>query len=135
MARMPPAQVDEYELFLGLADAFGRLKTEAAIPFLIKHINIQRGLAAPNIWMKTGEVIQQRMPAIGALIQIGPPASKALIGTWPPRQEEDRLATIFVVSQISGVPEARGFLASAMGEANLEHHWAGEGLKRFGENR
>src|SRR5271166_1492561 len=35
----PPAQVDQHGLYIGLADAFGQLKTKEAIPFLIKNIS------------------------------------------------------------------------------------------------
>ena len=72
LSKKPPAQVNPYALSIGLADAFGQLKTKEAIPFLIKNISLQRGLATPNTSMKTAEVIRQRMPAIAALIQIGP---------------------------------------------------------------
>jgi hypothetical protein len=79
--------------------------------------------------MKSAEVIKGRMPAVAALIQIGPAASKALIGTWQKIDREDRLWAIIVVSEIRGVPEARSFLSSVAGEANQERFWAEQGLK------
>lgn len=129
LAEKPPTEVNEYELSIGLAEAFGRLKTRDAIPFLMTHIKLQRGLASPNTWLKTAEIIQQRMPAVAALIQIGPEASKALMDGWERMGNEDRLPAIFVISQISGVPEARAFLSSVLGEANMERYWAERALK------
>jgi hypothetical protein len=40
----PPALVDRGELYIGLADAFGQLRTRGAIPFLVKYIGMQRSL-------------------------------------------------------------------------------------------
>ena len=128
--RTPPPQVDREGLYAGLAYAFGRLRTQKAIPFLVKHISMQEGFPSVNIWMKSPAVIEGRLPAVKALIQIGPEASKTLINSpWDCMSSEDRLAALFVVSQIPGVPEARGFIGRAVGEANLQHYWAEEGLR------
>jgi hypothetical protein len=129
LAKKPPAQLNQYQLFVGLADAFGQLKAKEAIPFLIENISLERGLHTVNTSMKTAEVIIGRMPAVAALIQIGPAASQAVIDTWQKIGREDRIWAIIVVSQIRGVPEARTFLSSVAGEANLERLWAEEGLK------
>ena len=131
----PPRQVNESELYVGMAEVFGQLKTKAAIPFLIKNISLQRGLPSPNTFMKTPQVIEQRMPAVAALIQIGPDAAKAVMRSFSERSDEgERLATIFVVSRIKGVPEARDFLTSVLGRANMERFWAEEGLKILGDS-
>lgn len=130
----PPTGVDSFELSIGLADAFGQLKTKEAMPFLIKNISIQRWVATPNIWMKTAQVIEERLPAAAALIRVGPGASRVLIRTYPDlAKADDRLAAIFVVSRISGVPAAREFLLDAVGEANLARHWAEEGIRLVGK--
>ena len=130
LAKKPPAQLDEHALFVGLADAFGQLKTKEAIPFLIENISLERGvITTPNILLKTTEVIQQRMPAVAALIQIGPEASRAVMDAWTKIDSEDRIWAIIVVSQIRGVSEARAFLSSVVGEANQERLRAEEGLK------
>ncbi len=71
------------------------------------------------------------MPAIAALISIGPKASKALIRSWPPVSEKDRLPFILVVSRIGGVAEARWFLANVMDRNNLERSYLNEGLRRM----
>ena len=134
--RKPPAHVDEYELCIGLADAFGSLKTKEAIPFLIKNIGVRRTRYVDlNPWLKAPEVIEEAFPAMAALIQIGPDASKALVrASRKPMVSEDRLAAIFAVSRIKDVPEARAFLTSTLGEANQERHWAEEGLKLLDAN-
>jgi len=128
--RHTPPGVSKVDLYVGLADVFGRLKAREAIPFLIENIGLQRWLASPNIWLKTAQVVEERLPAAAALIQIGPEASTAIIHkSWARVAPEDRLAAIFVVSRIGNVPEAGAFLSSVLGEANLERHWAEEGLK------
>lgn len=132
LSQSPPPEVNEYDLARGLADAFGQLKTKEAIPFLITHLSLERGrFVTPNTWMKGGEVIRERMPAISALIQIGPEASKASIYGWERIPLDDQVAAIFVVSQVQGVPEARGFLSATIAEANLKRYWAEEGIKAF----
>lgn len=134
--RIPPAQFDEIQMLklkVGLADAFARLKTREAIPFLIKNISLQRW-PAPNTWMKSAQVIEERMPAVAALIQIGSEAYEPLVSAyWEPTLPEDRLAIIFAVSRIASTIKdtetIRVFLSSALGHANLERSRAEEGLK------
>src|ERR1700682_1537180 len=125
-----PARVDRQELYIGLADAFGQLRTKEAIPFLIKYIDMERSMPRPNIWLKNEVAIAKELPAVGALIRICPPASKPLIETplaqLPPG---DRLATIFAVARI-GDPGARDFLSSALGGPRYERYYAEEYLKR-----
>jgi HEAT repeat protein len=132
--RNPPVEVEKSGLRIGLADAFGRLHAKEAIPFLIQNISLQRWLPSPNIWMKTPKVIEERLPAAAALIRIGPEASKALIAGWEGFGTEDRSAAVFVVSRIKGVPEARGFLSSVLGQATMERHLAEEGIKALDGN-
>jgi len=132
-ARNPPTEVNENELYIGLADAFGQLQTKEAIPFLIKNIGLNRWNDV-NIWLKTAQVIEERLPAAAALTRIGPEASKALIrASWDGMRPEDRLAAIFVVSRIASTikdgDEERAFLHSAVGQANVERYWAENGLK------
>lgn len=130
--RKPPADVNEHDLNVGLADAFGRLKTKEAIPFLIKNISMKRGALddTPNTWLKVPEVIERRLPAVVALIQIGPEASEAVMrASWQrPMVDDAMLAAIFVVSRIPNVPGARRFLSSALSGANLQMFWAQEGI-------
>lgn len=135
----PPIRIDDfdrYRLNTALAEIFGRLRAQEAIPFLIQNITLQNWPLAPNTWMKTPEVIEQRMPAIEALIQIGPKAYDALIHIpWYRSEPEERLAAILVVSKLavgmSDHSEAREFLASMAGQANMQRFWAEDGLKRL----
>lgn len=132
----PPAEVDEYELDIGLAEVFGQLKAKEAVPFLVESISRRRTREvdfAP--WLKTDEVIEWTFPSAAALIQIGPDASRELIrAARGPMRPADRLAAIFVISRIKGIPEAAPFLASAINQANAERYRAEEGLKLLDES-
>ncbi len=130
--RNPPANVDEHELSIGLADAFGQLKTKEAIPYLIKNIGIERWRDV-NTWLKTDDVIEERLPAVAALIQIGPEAYDALVrASWKPMDTVDRRAVVFAAVRIVSKtkdPEARRFFHSVLAEANMLRYWAEAGLK------
>jgi hypothetical protein len=143
----PPEGLDPYEFTVGLAEAFGKMKTKEAIPFLVRHVGIRRlrGIDMQP-WVKVPEVIERTFPAAMALIEMGADASEPLIraASGEPRQVEEfnprggnyswdhtgndaRLATIFVISRIGG-KHAREFLTMALGQANLEREYAQEGL-------
>jgi hypothetical protein len=77
-ADQPPAGLDNKQLFLGLAELFGKLKTREAIPFLIRNISLSK-VDRPNIWIKRPTVIADNFPAAAALIQMGQDASNAVI--------------------------------------------------------
>jgi hypothetical protein len=134
LAETPPTDVDKYELAVGLAEAFGQLRTPRAIPFLLKNLGLNPQNRV-NVWLKTPEIIEQTLPAVAALERIGPAAAKALISAyWEPMLAEDRPAAVFVVTRIieahpGSVPEARGFLQAVSVELRLEARWAGEGLQ------
>jgi len=135
-SRRPPAHVDEFALRTGLIDAFGELKSREAIPFLIKNISVQRTpYGAPNVFMKTEETIESRVPAVAALVKVGPDCLPALYEYYSTAAPDDRLAVIVIVSRIAATmkePESpRGFLSSVAGQANMEHFWAEEGLKHL----
>jgi hypothetical protein len=126
----PPAEVDKDAFYVGLAEALGELKAPEGIPFLISHISMQRWIPRPNLWMKTPAVVETGLPAVAALIRIGPAASSALMrSNLGCVQYEDRLAALFVISRVAGVPGAKEFVVQALGEANLQRHWAEDGLK------
>jgi len=134
--RKPPSQINTWELDVGLMDAFGELKSKEAIPFLIKNIRRERyTIESPNIFMKTTEVIESRIPAVAALIKIGPDALPALYHSYSVAMPDDRLAIIIVVSRIaSSLKDASipmQFLSSVAGRANMEHFRAEEGLKHL----
>jgi len=127
-----PKDVNTYRLYLGLAEVFGQLRMREAIPFLIRNITLEIWPQSPNIWMKSPSAIRGRMPAVSALIEIGKAASLALINEplegMPP---DRRLATMFVVGQVAGVPESKEFLNRIISQANTERFWAEEGLKHL----
>jgi hypothetical protein len=127
--RVPPTGVDRIELYVGVAEAFGALKAKEAVPFLITNISIQPWLSSPSVWLKTSDVVVDRLPAVRALIQIGPEAAKALMGAaWDRMGYEDRLASLIVVSRVGEGPESREFITRALGEANLQRDWAQQAL-------
>lgn len=136
LAQRPPDDIDSYEFDVGLADVFGRLKTEEAIPFLIRNIGLNR-YHSVNVWLKTPEAVEKTLPAAAALIQIGPDAAKALIHAyWEPMPAEDRPAAIFVIARVldsrpGAIPEGRVFLQSVRAELNVELRWADRGLALF----
>jgi len=73
------------------------------------------------------------MPAVDALIRIGPDSSKAVISASGTLGSiEDRLAAVLVVSQVAATmtnaDEERAFLESTITEANLLRFWANRGL-------
>jgi hypothetical protein len=137
LANSPPKQLNPSEqarLLISLAKIFGELESKEAIPFLIEHIGLQIW-PSPNIWTKTPEAIIQRMPAIKALIQIGPAAAQALISAPVDCSTSDyRRASIFVVSAIAptmnDARDAATFLTVARAQADLERRLAEDGLKR-----
>jgi hypothetical protein len=131
--RKPPSYVAECRLFDGLADAFGEIKVVEAIPYLISNLPAYRSCGvslAP--WLKEPAVIEWSLPAAGALIRMGPEASRAVMAAFPAMTgEEQRRAALFVVSRVADVPEARPFLVSVAEGAKREHDWAEEATKRL----
>jgi hypothetical protein len=134
----PPPEVDEYELRVGLAEAFGRFKTQDAIPFLIKNLTLRRSRYvdfAP--WLKVAESVEGTFPAIVALIRIGPEGSRAAMKAYKePMDEVGHLAAVFVVSRIPGVREARRFLKGVImdSDSKAERYRAAEGIEYLSEN-
>jgi hypothetical protein len=121
--RNPPSGVDSYELKIGMADAFGRLKAKEAIPFLIENIGLMRW------WNHRHGPGEDNMAAAAALIRIGSDASKAIREIdWDKRKPRDRLAAIFAVSRMID-PEARHFLVEMAEMATWEKDSAQEGIK------
>jgi len=137
----PPSEVDKYDLYIGLADAFAEMKTRESIPFLIKNLSLRRtGIVDFAPWLKAPAVIESTFPTAAALIAIGPGAADALMrAARGPMLPEERTIAIFIITQMiyqhQSVPEARSFLSSAQGHANLELRWAQEGLKLIDEHQ
>ena len=125
-----PREVDAQQLRIGLADVFGKLKVREAIPFLIRNIQIER-VPSVNIWLKAPPVIQERLPCVSALIQIGPDAAMALIqAAREPLTTQTLNLMVFTVARI-GDPRSRGFLISILGDLNTARDLAEAGLRNI----
>lgn len=131
----PPEGVDPFELKIGLAEAFGRMRALEAIPFLVKNISLDRtGLG--NTWLKSPEAVEERLPAAAALIRIGHESVPAVLqSSAQPTGPRDRLATILVISRMADFPGKKNFLLGVLGQANLERVWAETGLEQFGTSK
>ena len=130
-ATKPPADVPATDLNIGLAEAFDRMATEAAIPFLIRVIAIKRFPFTFAPWIKGASSIKLEYPAAEALIRIGPTAGLAVIkAAQGPMTPVERLVAIFVVGQIDGVPAGPDFLLRARGDADTQRVWAQDGIER-----
>ena len=126
-SKKAPAGVDEWELRVGLADAFRILKAREAIPFLVNNIDLERYFVRTPFWLKDDSVIQNRLPAAAALIAIGPDASRALVAAdWSEMSPRAHIAAIYTISRIAD-PAARDFLASVHAE-DLEVEFVREGI-------
>jgi hypothetical protein len=125
----PPQGVNHHRLLIGLADLFGRLKAEEAIPFLADNITLQR-YNDMNTWTRTDAVVEGRLPAAHALIQIGGPAVNPLARAyWKPTTFDERNAIMFTLSKIA-TPEAEEFFRVAISAMRLQMEWAEAGRKK-----
>lgn len=124
-----PEGVEARELKVGLADAFGRLRYEPAIPFLMRYLDMERWrMRRMNKWMKTAEVVRETLPAADALIRIGPAALGPLADAVNTGLEPElRLIAVFVASEM-GTPAAREFLRQMRGYALMEASYAERGM-------
>jgi hypothetical protein len=130
----PPRGVEEWALRVGLADAFGALRAKDAIPFLIKNVGLERYFVRQAFWTKADSVIERTLPAVAALIAIGPAGSAALIAApWANMSPPEHIAAIYAVSKIAD-PAARDFLMS-IDAAGLERSYVEEGLKAIEQRR
>jgi len=106
----PPGRLDPFELEtlkVGLADIFGQLKTNEAVPFLVKNIRMQRSIfLMPGFGLKEGRVVLERLPAVAALVKISTPALESLeraLYVAPP--SENRLPFAFAITHTSELDE------------------------------
>ena len=115
-------------LSFGLMRAVGALKLKQAIPYLKENVacNIYK---ADNPWLKSPEIIEQRMPALAALISIGSDATKALIDLYQhPVHRDDQIIAIFGLSRIHD-PMTHEFLYDVLGGTQLIEFYAKKGIK------
>jgi hypothetical protein len=124
----PPGDVDETSLRIGLCDAFGELRANEAIPFLVTSIGLSRRNRVDR-WVKLPQAVLEDLPAVAALVRIGPDSVSPIIdATRGSMTFHERLAAIFALSQIKG-PLASQFLVVARNQAALEGYWADQGVK------
>jgi hypothetical protein len=135
-----PPQLNDLEVAVlgdALADIFGELKTDEAIPYLIKNIGHQRFPPTSGVvWTKPLSVIEKQEPAMAALVKIGPTGAVAIIRASPWNMgPEERMAAIIAVSEIADgmkdPTEERMFLKGMLAQANNERVWAEQCLKRL----
>ena len=107
-----------------------------AVPFLISHIGLNRTFNV-DTFTKGPPVIEDEMASVRALIRIGKPASLAVMRAFQEGHigPDDRVAALYVVSNIPDVPEARGFLHMVLAELNLERSMAEDGINRLENGR
>lgn len=132
-AEQAPRDIEAGDLYLGLIEAFGRLGTAKAIPFLIDHIELR---FPPSV---TGALTPKSMasewPAVTALVRIGPQATMPLIQAYRRRQLrwEERLAVLAAVVELKD-PRAEPFLLWVRTVAYEEITFAESGLASLGIN-
>ncbi len=126
---LPPG-VDKYNLYFGLMEAFGRLRSKDAIPFLVDNIDWRYPVAA---WHKGREAIIANSPAIAALLSIGPDATVPLMKAYNrPLTPDERMAVVFTLAQLKD-PSAKEFLKEIRGRTYWELYRAEQGLALLGE--
>lgn len=125
----PPPRVDSLQLRLGLMEAFRKLRAKEAIPFLIRYMTLDiRGISG-NVWTKADGVVETRLPAIDALIAIGPDASKAVIAALSDKTPpEVYVESLFIICKIAD-PAARDFLLSVHPKNPTEAYYVRNGLE------
>lgn len=132
----PPPRVygvESVSLFYSMAEVFGRLRTKEAVPSLIENISVD--LPLPG---RSRMPITTRAPAIKALLQIGPPATPALLRALAKlpycdscEHAIDRLAMVLTLAFLDD-PRARPALEEASKYPGWEGQVAAEGLQRLG---
>ncbi|MCX6613127.1 MAG: hypothetical protein NTW74_20030 [Acidobacteria bacterium] len=129
LAERPSNEIRHLKLKVGLADAFGKLRAKAAIPFLIQNLGLERGWDM-NTSLKSEEVILERRAAVAALVQIGAEAVPALISAHRVMtNREDRQMAIFALSRIAD-PVALDYLQLEYSYLQLEGEYISRALER-----
>ena len=126
LAKRAVSDVDNVELRIGLADAFGRLRAEEGVPFLISELTLQRHLRPIN-WTKGESVIEDGLPSVGALVRVGKPAAERLISQFYELPNRSRLPALFVLRRVKG-PQTREFLLTALNLIHAEERVIRAGL-------
>lgn len=129
LCERPSQDVRHLKLKVGLADAFGKLRAKAAIPFLIQNLRLERGWDM-NTSLKSEEVILERRAAVAALVQIGAEAVPALIAAHRVMtNREDRQMAILALSRIAD-PVALDYLQLEYSYMQFEGEYISRALER-----
>jgi hypothetical protein len=123
----PPAGISQLNLFDGLADVFGRLKMQEAIPFLICRIDHTALYQWRN---KAPDTIRERMPYVKALIRIGVPAATFLERAYSePLTPDQRILILYTIGQIEDPSEeTRLFLKRVRADTERQLEFIDQGL-------
>lgn len=113
--------VEPFELRVGLAEAFAAIASPKALPFLVANVSIERHrIRDAKLWFRSPREIREALPAVDALIKIGPAAIPMLIERYHKENTlDERLAILFVCRTIGGT-EASEFLRDALRLTTLE---------------
>jgi hypothetical protein len=125
-SRKPPPGLSIPTLHGSMIEIFGRLKTVEAAPFLIEHI--EYGSVMGNLWMKQSDVVVERLPAVRALIRIGPAALSDLQAAYLKAAGTKRLAIVLAMARMKD-GRARASLDFARAMASAEMQITDEGLR------
>jgi hypothetical protein len=130
LAERTPDGINDRELKIGLAMTFGHLKAEETIPFLVRNVTLERWPPRPNIWLKSQSAVYEHLPALAALVAIGPKAARAMMAHCEgPTTLDERLAAILIVTKTDDSPAAKQFLSGLLAEANMQQAWAQKSLE------
>jgi hypothetical protein len=138
--KSPPPGVDAYDLDAGLADVFGRLRTKAAIPFLISHITLFRSRFTTTIKERTISLdrldqVESNMPAVAALVHIGRAALPLLEQAYyGPTTSDERCALLSVIYRIND-PESVDFFERVRLMLEQERSFASEAIRTAGAQK
>jgi hypothetical protein len=116
---------------VGLADAFGVMGSEEAIPWLIANITLWRYggfMQDMNRWNHASDSLEKAFPAVRALVRIGPAAVDALRVAYQTKLDrETQLAIVFALSRMKD-PTAKEVLKYVQYDINQLQHFVKEGL-------
>jgi HEAT repeat protein len=129
--KKPPKGVVVWELSAGLAEAFAKFPTAAAIPFLIDNIYVDNLMGASlNPWQKSDAHIINDFPAVKALLNYGSGARKPLMAKLDGGRYDkvERLAAVFVIARLGRSKESLDFLRSLKTQSEHEEFRRLEGI-------
>jgi hypothetical protein len=136
--KKPPEGKEPGNSFLKLSmiEIFGQLRTKEAIPFLVSHISCDLNVMN-TVWMGGPERMASSLPAVKALLRIGPDATPELLRalanlpycpSWTECKRKDRIAIVVTLAFLKD-PRARSALEKETEHSSIEGEVAFEALK------